>query len=101
VAVIEKPVAKTSEQRKLDSTKRQDVNTLIKPIKKSIEKAEKQMASLNIEKEQLEGRLMLPIPPAEIAEAGKNLKQINDQLAKIEEQWLGWAAEIEEIENSA
>jgi ATP-binding cassette subfamily F protein 3 len=101
VIVAEVPVAKSSEQRKLDSAKRQEINALTKPIKKSIEKAEKQMAVLNVEKEQLEGRLMLPIPPAEMAEAGKNLKQVNDQLAKIEEQWLGWAADIEEIENSA
>jgi hypothetical protein len=36
-----------------------------------------------------------------MAEAGKSLKQVNDQLAQIEEQWLAWAAEIERIENSA
>jgi ATP-binding cassette subfamily F protein 3 len=100
VIVAEASVAKTSEQRKQDSVKRQEVNTLIKPIKKSIEKAEKQMAVLNIEKEQLEGRLMSPMTPPEMAEAGKSLKLVNDQLAQIEEQWLAWAAEIEEIENT-
>lgn len=100
-SVAEQPVAKTSEQRKLDSAKRQEINALTKPIKKSIEKAEKQMAALNIEKEQLEARLMSPITPPEMAEAGKSLKQVNDQLAQIEEQWLGWAAEVEAIENSA
>ena len=101
MAVIEKPVAKTSEQRKHDSAKRQEINALTKPIKKSIEKAEKQIAILHIEKGQLEGRLMLPIPPAEMAEAGKTLKQVNDQIAEIEEQWLDWAAEIEKIEKLA
>jgi ATP-binding cassette subfamily F protein 3 len=100
VIVKEVPVAKTSEQRKLDSAKRQEINTLTKPIKKSIEKAEKQMAALNIEKEQLEGRLMSPMTPPEMAEAGKSLKLVNDQLAQIEEQWLAWAAEIEAIENT-
>jgi ATP-binding cassette subfamily F protein 3 len=100
VIVAEVPVSKTSEQRKQDSAKRQEVNTLIKPIKKSIEKAEKQMAVLNIEKEQLEGRLMSPMTPPEMAEAGKSLKLVNDQLAQIEEQWLAWAAEIEAIENT-
>jgi ATP-binding cassette subfamily F protein 3 len=100
VIVAEVPVSKTSEQRKQDSAKRQEVNTLIKPIKKSIEKAEKQMAVLNIEKEQLEGRLMSPMTPPEMAEAGKSLKLVNDQLTQIEEQWLAWAAEIEAIENT-
>jgi ATP-binding cassette subfamily F protein 3 len=100
VIVAEVPVSKTSEQRKQDSAKRQEVNTLIKPIKKSIEKAEKQMAVLNVEKEQLEGRLLSPMTPPEMAEAGKSLKLVNDQLAQIEEQWLAWAAEIEAIENT-
>jgi hypothetical protein len=27
------------------------------------------------------------------------LKKINEQLSLIEEQWLGWAAEIESIES--
>jgi ATP-binding cassette subfamily F protein 3 len=99
--VAEAPVAKTSEQRKLDSAKKQEINALTKPIKKLIEKAEKQMAALNLEKGQLEERLMSPLTPTEMAEAGKSLKQLNDQLAQIEEQWLAWAAEIERIENSA
>jgi hypothetical protein len=38
--------------------------------------------------------------PPEMAEAGKSLKLVNDQLAQIEEQWLAWAAEIEAIENT-
>ncbi|MEY4482312.1 MAG: putative transporter ATP-binding protein YheS [Pseudomonadota bacterium] len=92
-------VAKSSEQRKQDSARRQEINALTKPIKKLIEKAEKEMATLNSEKEQLEVRLTQTITPPEMAEAGKNLKKINEQLSLIEEQWLGWAAEIESIES--
>jgi ATP-binding cassette subfamily F protein 3 len=92
-------VAKTSDQRKQDSARRQEINALTKPIKKLIEKAEKEMASLNSEKEQLETRLTQTMTPPEMAEAGKNLKKINEQLTLIEEQWLGWAAEIESIES--
>jgi len=92
-------VAKSSEQRKQDSARRQEINALTKPIKKLIEKAEKEMAALNSEKEQLEVRLTQTITPPEMAEAGKNLKKINEQLSLIEEQWLGWAAEIESIES--
>ena len=92
-------VAKTSEQRKQDSARRQEINALTKPIKKLIEKAEKEMAALNSEKEQLETRLTQAMTPPEMAEAGKNLKKINEQLTLIEEQWLGWAAEIESIES--
>ncbi len=101
VDAVTTTAVKTSQQRKLDSAKRQEINALTKPIKKKIEKAEKDMAQLNIEKEKLEGQLIQPISPSEIAEAGKQLKSVNDQLADLEEQWLAWSAEIEAIENQS
>ncbi len=101
VVAVSSPVIQTSQQRKIDSAKRQEINALTKPIKKKIEKAEKDMAQLNIEKEKLEGQLIQPISPSEIAEAGKQLKSVNDQLADLEEQWLAWSAEIEAIENQS
>jgi ATP-binding cassette subfamily F protein 3 len=58
------------------------------------------MADLNRQKLDIETQLSQPISPAEIAQLGKNLKLINDNLAAIEEEWLGWAASIEEIEGS-
>jgi ATP-binding cassette subfamily F protein 3 len=101
VDAVTPTTVKTSQQRKIDSAKRQEINALTKPIKKKIEKAEKDMAQLNIEKEKLEGQLIQPISPSEIAEAGKQLKSVNDQLADLEEQWLAWSAEIEAIENQS
>ena len=95
-----KPVVKTNEQRKLDAARRQEMNALTKPIKKKVEKAEKDMADLNRQKLDIETQLSQPISPAEIAQLGKNLKSINDQLAVIEEDWLGWVANIDEIEAS-
>ena len=95
-----KPVVKTNEQRKLDAARRQEMNALTKPIKKKVEKAEKDMADLNRQKLDIETQLSQPITPAEIAQLGKNLKSINDQLAVIEEDWLGWVANIDEIEAS-
>jgi hypothetical protein len=43
--------------------------------------------------------LLEPISPSDIAEIGKKLKVINDQLDSLEEKWLGWTAEIEAIES--
>jgi ATP-binding cassette, subfamily F, member 3 len=93
-----KPVVKSSEQKKLDAARRQEINALVKPIKKKIEKAEKDMADLNRQKLDIETQLLQPISPAEIAQLGKNLKLINDNLATIEEQWLEWVANIDQIE---
>ena len=75
------------------------MNALTKPIKKKIEKAEKDMAELNRRKSEIEAQLLQPINPTEIAQLGKNLKLINDNLASIEEEWLEWGANVEEIES--
>jgi ATP-binding cassette subfamily F protein 3 len=94
-----KPVAQTSEQRKLESAKRQEINARTKPLKKQIDQAEKSMAHLQAEKGQLESKLLEPVSPQEIADIGKKLKVINDELTTIEENWLGWTSEIEAIES--
>jgi len=94
-----KPVVQTSEQRKLESAKRQEINARTKPLKKQIDQVEKSMAQLQAEKTVLEAKLLEPISPSDIAEIGKKLKVINDELASLEEKWLGWTSEIEAIES--
>jgi ATP-binding cassette subfamily F protein 3 len=96
-----KPVAQTSEQRKLESAKRQEINARTKPLKKQIDQVEKSMAQLQSEKTGLEAKLLEPISPSDIADIGKKLKVINDELASLEEKWLGWTSEIEAIEAEA
>ena len=96
---VKKPVVQTSEQRKLESAKRQEINARTKPLKKQIDQVEKTMAQLQTEKTQLESKLLEPVSPQEIADIGKKLKVINDELTSLEEQWLGWTSEIEAIES--
>jgi ATP-binding cassette, subfamily F, member 3 len=96
-----KLVVQTSEQRKLESAKRQEINARTKPLKKQIDQAEKSMAQLQSEKTALEAKLLEPISPSDIAEIGKKLKVINDELTTLEEKWLGWTSEIEAIESQA
>jgi ATP-binding cassette subfamily F protein 3 len=99
VASEKKAVVQTSKQRKLESAKRQEINARTKPLKKQIDQVEKSMAQLQSEKTGLEAKLLEPISPSDIAEIGKKLKVINDQLDSLEEKWLGWTAEIEAIES--
>ena len=94
-----KSVVLTGEQRKLESAKRQEVNARTKPLKKQIDQVEKSMAQLQSEKIALEKKLLEPITPSDIAEIGKKLKVINDELTLLEEKWLGWTSEIEVIES--
>ena len=101
VEPVKKPVVQASEQRKLESAKRQEINARTKPLKKQIDQVEKSMAQLQTEKTQLESKLLEPVSPQEIADIGKKLKVINDELTSLEEQWLGWTSEIEAIESQA
>ena len=96
-----KPVVQTSEQRKLESAKRQEINARTKPLKKQIDHVEKSMAQLQSDKTGLEAKLLEPISPSDIAETGKKLKVINDELSSLEEKWLGLTSEIEAIESEA
>jgi ATP-binding cassette subfamily F protein 3 len=53
------------------------------------------MAVLNGEGASLEGHLSKANHPTEIAEFGKGLKTVNDELQSLEEQWLTVSGKLE------
>ena len=59
-----------------------------KPLKKELDQTEKRMAALAHEKERLEATMGQPLKPAEIAEAGKRLKAVNEENEALEARWL-------------
>ena len=89
------PALSGADQRKADAARRTQQAERTRPIKKAIEQADKRMAELNAEKAALENRLMQTLPPAEIAEAGKRLKQVSDEIDTLEERWLSLNEELE------
>ena len=88
------------EQRKLQAQQRQQLAGRLKPLKKERDQAEQRIASLEGEKAQLEGRLAGALPPADIAEAGRRLKAVTDELERLEERWLELAGKIEAAETA-
>jgi ATP-binding cassette subfamily F protein 3 len=56
------------------------------------------MAKLEAEKTSLHDKLATPLPPADIAEAGKRLKVVEDELATLELRWLELSEAMESIE---
>ena len=78
----------SAEQRKLDAQKRQQLAAQTRPLKRELEQNEQRMASIEAEKTQLEQRLSSPLPPAEIAEAGRRLKALAEEVSALEERWL-------------
>jgi ATP-binding cassette subfamily F protein 3 len=63
--------------------------------KKELAQVESRMEVLNGEGAALEGKLGTNPHPQEIAEMGKSLKKVNDELKTLEEQWLELTAAVE------
>jgi ATP-binding cassette subfamily F protein 3 len=60
----------------------------VRKWKKDIEGLELRISTLNAEGADLEGKLGTNTHPTEIAEIGKSLKKVNDELKSLEDQWL-------------
>ncbi len=86
----------SAEQRKLDAQKRQQLAEQTRPLKRELAQNEQRMTSLEAEKAQLEQLLTTPLPPAEIAEAGRRLKALADEVSTLEERWLELSSLLEE-----
>ena len=95
------PTLNPAEQRRLDAQRRQQLAEKTRPLKRALEKAEQRMQTLGAEQTALEQRLATPLPPAEIADAGRRLKAVGDELAALEDEWLRLSGEIEAIEQAA
>ncbi len=96
-AAAEAPRLSGAEQRKQDAAKRQLLAAQSRPLKKELEKIEQRMAAIEPEKSDLEQRLSSPMPPAEIAEAGRTLKQLAEELEQLEERWLELSEQLQQM----
>ncbi len=94
------PERSPQEQRRLEAQQRQQLAQRTRPLRRELEQAEQRMAQLQTGKAELEARLAATLPPAEIAEAGRRLKSVNDELAALEERWLDLSGRIEAIETA-
>jgi ATP-binding cassette subfamily F protein 3 len=88
------------DQRKEDAQLRKEMNEKKRPLKKELDAVEKSMAALEAEKQSLHDKLATPLAPADIAEAGKRLKVVEDELAALEMRWLELTEAMDAIENA-
>ncbi len=95
------PALSAGEQRKQDAQRRQQLAAQTRPLRKALEQAEQRMAAIAQEKSALEARLSQPLPPAEIAEAGRRLKGLDDEMAQLEERWLGLSEQLQALQTEA
>ncbi|MGV0960452.1 MAG: ABC-F family ATP-binding cassette domain-containing protein [Limnohabitans sp.] len=94
-AAASTPALSSGEQRKMDAQRRQQMAAQTRPLKKELEQNEQRMAAIEKEKSALEQQLSRPLPPAEIADAGRRLKALSDEVAQLEERWLSLTALLE------
>ncbi len=86
----------THEQRKQDAARRQQLTERTRPIKRALELAEARMATLAQDKARLEQRLCTPLPAPEIADTGRQLKTVIDELDALEGEWLCLSEQMEQ-----
>ena len=86
----------THEQRKQDTARRQQLTERTRPIKRALELAEARMATLAQDKARLEQRLCTPLPAPEIADTGRQLKTVIDELDALEGEWLCLSEQMEQ-----
>jgi ATP-binding cassette, subfamily F, member 3 len=97
-----KEAGKAAEPAKLEpapvAVKRVAPSNKLKSLKQSLEKLDKSMAALQLERTELEARLAGNLSVEDIAVAGKQLQHVNEELAREEERWLELSGEIEALE---
>ncbi|PZU38318.1 MAG: ABC transporter, partial [Acidovorax sp.] len=91
------PLRDAREQRRQEAQARQQLAEKTRPLKRELEKIDQRLETLNREKAQLEERLMQPLPPAEIAECGRRLKDCTEEVTALEEKWLDVSSALEEL----
>ena len=91
----------SAEQRKLDVQKRQQLAAQTRPLKRELEQNEERMASIEAEKTRLEALLTKPVSPAEMADAGRRLKALADEVTALEERWLTLTSLLEDATSTA
>jgi ATP-binding cassette subfamily F protein 3 len=89
--------AESRDQRKQDAQGRQQRNDQAKPLKRELGQIDERLAAAGKDKDAIEARLTQSLPAAEIAEAGKRLKALNDEIEQLEERWLALSGQLEAL----
>ncbi|MDL5034556.1 ATP-binding cassette domain-containing protein [Pelomonas sp. APW6] len=94
--------ANQREDRKASAQARAKLNEQTRPMRKEIETIDKQLARLTQEREALEAELAAgTLAPAAIADSGRRLKAVGDEIDELEMRWLELSEQIEALTTAA
>ena len=76
---------------------RQQRSEQARPLKREIAQIDERLAEAGTAKAAIEARLAQALPAAEIAEAGKRLKALNEEIERLEERWMTVSGQLEAL----
>ncbi len=90
--------ANRREERKAQAAARQKVEAQARPLKKEQAQIEQRLTAAQAEQARLLEGLGLPdVPPAERADQGRRLKQLEDEVEQLELRWLELGEALEQL----
>ncbi len=94
----ESGAANRREERKAQAAARQKVEAQARPLKKEQAQIEQRLTAVQAEQARLLEGLGLPdVPPAERADQGRRLKQLEDEVEQLELRWLELGEALEQL----
>ncbi len=84
-------------QRQRSAQERQQRAEQTRPLRKELAGIDQRLVSAGAEKAALEARLAQPLPAPEIADAGRRLKLLGDEIEALEERWMTLSEQIEAL----
>lgn len=90
-----------AEQRKQQAAKRQQLAQQLKPFKQEAQTIEQRLGQLQQEQAALHAQMMQPASPQELADAGRRLKTVDDDIQQLEARWLELLEHIEQLEGAS
>jgi ATP-binding cassette subfamily F protein 3 len=94
----EPSAANRREERKAQAAARQKVEAQARPLKKEQAQIEQRLTAAQAEQARLLEGLGLPdVPPAERADQGRRLKQLEDEVEQLELRWLELGEALEQL----
>jgi len=89
------------EERKAAALARQQRSDAAKPLRQELNRIDNKLGVLFAERDALEASLAAPdVDTAKLAETGRRLKEIVEQIEKLEARWLDLSTQLDEIAES-
>jgi ATP-binding cassette subfamily F protein 3 len=87
-----------SEDRKADAQARQLKSDELKPLRKELNRIDNRLGVLFIDRDTIEASLATgTMAPAQLADNGKKLKAITEEIERLEGQWLELSTQVDEL----